>query len=164
MSTPGKRERDCHDSYPRQIRTATFLKFHDAMERREFRREHLHLFVSKKIAANAPGFHQFTSQGRVLPEAPRRISAGIRTLPIGSDQSLCSEQRPVHAAGRRTAISPRTLLSQSRLRRAQRLRPAAGVLRGRHACRKIGCAARLETGDGICRPTVSSTTASSGIS
>ena len=49
-------ERECHDSYPRQIRTATFLKFHDAMERRELRREHLHLYVSKKITANAPAF------------------------------------------------------------------------------------------------------------
>ena len=49
-------ERDCPDAYPRQIRTATFLKFHDAMERRELRREHLHLYVSKKITARAPIF------------------------------------------------------------------------------------------------------------
>jgi energy-coupling factor transporter ATP-binding protein EcfA2 len=47
---------ECHDPYPRQIRTATFLKFHDAMERRELRREHLHLYVSKKIAAKPPLF------------------------------------------------------------------------------------------------------------
>ena len=39
------------ESYPREIRTATFLKFHDAMERRELRREHLHLYISKKITA-----------------------------------------------------------------------------------------------------------------
>src|ERR1700685_4045496 len=37
----------CTAEYPRQIRTATFLKFHDAMERRELRREHLHLYISK---------------------------------------------------------------------------------------------------------------------
>jgi type II secretory pathway pseudopilin PulG len=49
-------ERDCSDAYPRQIRTATFLKFHDAMERRELRRERLHLYVSKKITARAPIF------------------------------------------------------------------------------------------------------------
>jgi energy-coupling factor transporter ATP-binding protein EcfA2 len=41
----------CTAEYPRQIRTATFLKFHDAMERRELRREHLHLFISKKIVS-----------------------------------------------------------------------------------------------------------------
>ncbi|MDE1171720.1 MAG: hypothetical protein PW734_11030 [Verrucomicrobium sp.] len=49
-------ESDCHDPYPRQIRTATFLKFHDAMERRELRREHLHLYVSKRITAKPPFF------------------------------------------------------------------------------------------------------------
>ena len=70
-------ERDCHDTYPRQIRTATFLKFHDAMERRELRREHLRLFVSKKIAAKAPAFtssqHKYEFYRKLLNEYRREF-------------------------------------------------------------------------------------------
>ncbi len=57
LAAYGRETQDqCHAPYPRQIRTATFLKFHDAMERRELRREHLRLYVSKKITANPPVF------------------------------------------------------------------------------------------------------------
>ncbi len=49
-------QRDCHEPYPRQVRTQTFLRFHDAMLRRELRREHLHLYISKKITVKPPFF------------------------------------------------------------------------------------------------------------
>jgi hypothetical protein len=70
-------ERDCHDTYPKQIRTATFLKFHDAMERRELRREHLRLFVSKKITAKASAFtssqHKYEFYRKLLSEYRREF-------------------------------------------------------------------------------------------
>jgi energy-coupling factor transporter ATP-binding protein EcfA2 len=70
-------ERDCHEPYPRQIRTATFLKFHDAMERRELRRERLHLYISKKIAARTPIFassvHRDTFYQKLLAEYLREF-------------------------------------------------------------------------------------------
>ncbi len=70
-------EQFCSDPYPRQIRTATFLKFHDAMERRELRREHLHLYVSKKIAVRPPVFssskHRDTYYRKLLGEYVREF-------------------------------------------------------------------------------------------
>ncbi len=70
-------EQECRDPYPRQIRTATFLRFHDAMERRELRREHLHLYVSKRIAAHPPAFssskHRDTYYRKLLGEYVREF-------------------------------------------------------------------------------------------
>lgn len=67
----------CPDAYPRQIRTATFLKFYDAMQRRELRRERLHLYVSKKITAKAPAFtssrHQYNYYQKLLGEYQREF-------------------------------------------------------------------------------------------
>jgi hypothetical protein len=96
----GQETRDrCHAAYPRQIRTATFLKFHDAMERRELRREHLHLYVSKKISATAPIFtnsrHQYSFYDKLFAEYQREFhhfqnqvtnlfaSSNVRLTPLG---------------------------------------------------------------------------------
>ncbi len=78
LAAYGQETRDhCHAAYPRQIRTATFLKFHDAMERRELRREHLHLYVSKKITATPSIFtswrHQFSFYDKLFAEYEREF-------------------------------------------------------------------------------------------